>query len=135
MYLPRIISLTKNENMIKDSEIITKTYLKKELNCFVTKTYLKNELNRFVTKTYLKSSLKEQKQDILREVRIMMYETMENSNENMKLYYQEETNRLMTALIQNYKDELRVFNDQMTTHMEKLNDHDGRISVLELKCG
>lgn len=104
--------------MIKDSEIVTKKYLDKKLSNFVTRKYLKVELDK-------------QKVDIIREVRIMMHETMESGMENMKLYYQEETNRHMTALLQGFRDDLRVYNDQFKSFMEKLDNHEHRIVALE----
>jgi len=113
--------------MIKDSEIVTKVYLDKKLD-----QKLNDKLSDFVTKRHLKVELDKQRVDIIREVRIMMYETMESGMENMKLYYQEETNRHRIALLQGFKDEMLVYKDQFTTFMEKLNNHEHRITTLEV---
>jgi hypothetical protein len=112
--------------MIKDSEIVTKKYFEKKLD-----QKLNEKLSDFVTKRYLKVELDKQRVDIIREVRIMMHETMESGMENMKLYYQEETNRHMTALLQGFKDEMLVYKDQFKSFMEKLNNHEQRIGALE----
>jgi hypothetical protein len=115
-----------SNNMIKDSEIVTKKYFEKKLD-----QKFNEKLSDFVTKKYLKVELDKQRVDIIREVRIMMHETMESGMENMKLYYQEETNRHMTALLQGFKDEMLVYKDQFKSFMEKLDNHEHRIGALE----
>jgi hypothetical protein len=100
--------------MIKDSEIVTKKYLDKKLSNFATK-----------------KDLDKCRVEIIREVKIMMHETMDSSMENMKLYYQEEANRYTTALLQGFRDDLRVYNDQFKSFMEKLDNHEHRIVALE----
>lgn len=113
------------------SDFVTKEYFKKAMSDVVTKEYLKKELSHFVTQEYLKKAMQEQKVEIVREIRIMMHETMESGMENMKLYYQDETQRYMKALLQGFKDEMLVYRDQMTSYWERLDQHDQRITSLE----
>jgi hypothetical protein len=105
-------------NMIKENEI-------------VTKTYLRDSQKDFVTKKHLTGALKEQKIEIIREVRTMMHETMEGAVENMKEYYIAETNRHTSTLMQGFKDEMRYYKDEMKTFMERLDNHENRITTLE----
>lgn len=98
--------------MIPEHEIVTKTFLAKELGI-------------------LRAEMKEQKYDILREVRAMMHETMEGVMENMKAYYKVETERYMGALQQGFKDEMLYYKDGVKMDREKLDDHETRIMTLE----
>ena len=93
--------------MIKESEIVTKKYLS---------TVFKKEL----------------KTEIISEVRVMMHETLEGAMENMKAYYKFETERYIGALMQEYKDERKVDRDMMKTMMEKWDNHETRLQVLEV---
>ena len=95
--------------MIKESEIVTKKYLSQELSSFK----------------------KELKTEILIEVRVMMHETMEGAMENMKMFYQIETKRHMTALMQGFRDEMRIFKDAMGMINDKVEDHETRLLSLE----
>jgi len=96
------------------SEIVTKKYFKKEL---------KAELSNFVTK----NDMKEQKYEILREVRVIIFESLET----IKVYFEEQGNRHREALLQGFRDELLVYKDEVMSHKEKLDDHGHRIKLLE----
>ena len=164
--MPATKLLINYNNMVKDDEIVTKTFLKNELNEVVTKTFLKSELDKrdsrwdaklsdfvtkdyldkrlknfatkdyldkrlkgFVTKDYITNEMKKQKYDILREVRVMIYESLET----IKIYFEEQGNRHREALLQGFKDEMLIYKDEVRTHREMLEDHRQRIGVLELQ--
>ncbi|MEK7646632.1 MAG: hypothetical protein AAB381_02995 [Patescibacteria group bacterium] len=96
--------------MIKDSDIVTKRYLTKELNSFRTE-------------------MKEQKIEIIREIRIMMHETMDGAMENMKLYHQEENNRHVGAVIEGMKDDNRGIRDGIKMVEGRVDDHENRLQA------
>jgi hypothetical protein len=102
--------------MIPEHEIVTKTFLAKELETL---------------RTEIRTEMKEQKYDILREVRSMMHETLEGAMENMKAYYKVETERYMGVLQQGFKDEMLYYKDEVKVLVEKMNNHETRIGVLE----
>ena len=98
--------------MIKESEIVTKTYLAHELGL-------------------IRLEMKEQKSDILKKVRIMMHETMMGGMENMKLYYDEQMKHLTGALMEGVRDEMRIYKDSMGMFKEEIDGHEVRITALE----
>ena len=81
----------------------------------------------YVTNGYLSKELEQQKYQILREVRVITFEAMET----VKVHYEERAERHMTALLQGFKDEMRAYKDGLKMFMDKLNDHEGRISNIE----
>ncbi|MFA6295540.1 MAG: hypothetical protein WC666_03940 [Candidatus Paceibacterota bacterium] len=91
--------------------------MKKE-NEIISKKYFKLELQK---------ALDEQKSAILRETRIMIFESLET----IKVYFEEQGKRHLTALSQGFRDELLVYKDEVMTHKEKLDNYGRRILALE----
>jgi hypothetical protein len=90
--------------------------------------YMTNKLD-YVTNAQLKKELEIQKYEILREVRVITFEAMET----VKVHFEERVERHMTALLQGFRDELRVYKDGIKMFMDKLNNHESRICELESK--
>ena len=103
--------------MIKDSEIVTRSYLDRKLDVFDEK---------------FDKKLSNQKIEIIREVRIMMHETMEQGMKNMRLSYEAQGQRHMDALHEGFRDQIRVFTDGMKMTNEKLDNHEQRIIKFEM---
>lgn len=81
------------------------------------KELIKNTDDEVVTRGILKQELEKFrvsfKAEILAEVRIMIYGAMAEMMESMKLYYQNETNRHLTALKEGFMDEMRIYRDEL----------------------
>ncbi|GEM_PF-2927767 len=97
----------------------------------IKETELNKTLSRYVTKDYftktLKKELGDQKHQILKETRVMIYESLET----IKIYFEEQGNRHREALLQGFKDEMLVYKDQMKSYWERLDNHEHRIISLE----
>lgn len=117
---------------IKESKIVVPAVLfSNRIKIMIKETELNKTLSRYVTKDYftktLKKELGDQKHQILKETRVMIYESLET----IKIYFEEQGNRHREALLQGFKDEMLVYKDQMKSYWERLDNHEHRIISLE----
>lgn len=91
-----------------------------------------DDSNELVTKGYLRDVFKvELKNEIITEVRIMLHQALLESFENAKIYHQRETDRYIGAMMEQHRDEMRVYSDQFKSMMQRIENHEKRIGVLE----
>jgi hypothetical protein len=95
----------------------------------VVKKSAKDEL---VTKEYLEGNFKKSLiSDLIKEERILLHKALFESLENAKIYHQNETERYIKVLMDEWRDESRVFHDYMKGIKETQDSHAKRISGLE----
>lgn len=129
--------MNKNETITKkylEKNFATKEYLEKN---FVTKEYLDMKLENFVTKDSLEIILDRRfgafKIDIIKDFRAINHQMVNEIMENAKTYFSDESDKRMTALKQGFNDDLKGYRDGVATIQKKVDNHEERISGLELK--
>lgn len=100
--------------MIKDSEIVTKKFLKKELSTF---------------RAEVKAQFIEHKVSTVEELRDEIHQSIESAMRNLKAHHDKETQRYIGASVENIRDENRAFRDGITMLIEKTNDHETRLQA------
>lgn len=113
--------LTDITKMIPEKEIVTKKYLERQLSP------VRDEINSL--RVDLRAEMKEQKFEIIREVKIMLHEALESTMDNMKAYYDERSDRYMKMVLEQFRDDLKVYKDSMGMLKEKIDDHEIRLQT------
>jgi hypothetical protein len=116
------------------TDYITKEYfertLDKKLDNFVTKEYLDKTLDtrfRDFEKRF-KSSLIS---DLIKAERTMLHEALIESLENAKVYHQNETDKYIKVIMDEWREESRAFHDYMRGIKDTQDGHEERILKLE----
>lgn len=90
---------------------------------FVTKKYLDEKLSAFVTKDFFTKEI--------RNLRGSLHESLVTTLDNMKEYYQDETERYIGALNEDADEKRKATEEKAKILDEKWNNHESRILKLE----
>jgi predicted nucleic acid-binding Zn-ribbon protein len=121
--------------MIAEKDLVTKKYLKTQLDPIKSelasfRKEMKGEIGGIHGEfAKIRSEMKEQKIEIVEELRAEIYQSMESVMRNMKSHYDKEIHRTIMASVENIRDENRAFRDGITMLIEKTNDHDRRLEA------
>jgi hypothetical protein len=97
--------------------------LDQKLSRFVTKDHFDKTLSNFVTKDFFTKEI--------RNLRGALHESLVVTLDNMKEYYNEETERYIGALYEDAKEKTQATTENITILNERYLDHESRIKMLE----
>lgn len=119
-------SYTIKKYMIAEKDIVTKKYLKSQLDPIKGEfTKIHNEFG--VLRLEIKEMLASNKVSIIKETRAIIHQSITDATENMKCHYDMLLERHIGAMIEEFREENKSFRDGHRAHTEKLENHEIRL--------